>query len=414
MIFSLIIVYFIYVFAKILLNVLEINHVKKTRVQKAVILGEENYQKAADYKVANERFAIFGGVYDFLIAFFWMSFGLGWLQSLLISNGEVYESILFVDIFIAINYLLGLPLDIYNTFGKDKKFGFSTIDVKTYIIDQIKGGVLFLIFGSLVVGIISWIVLNLPYWWFWGFVVIMTLLVAINLIYPTFIAPLFNKFKPLEDEDLRDSIGRLLQKAGLNSDGVFTIDASKRDKRLNAFFGGLGKSKRVVLYDTLLQKVSKNELLAVLGHELGHFKHKDIIKKIALMGSMLFVTFWVFGNVPYGVYEALHVNLSSGSSLNMNLSPKPYEIIVVFLLFSPILFFILTPILGIASRHDEYAADEYGSECESKESLANALMKLADENKSYPYSHPLNIVFYHTHPPLVQRLEALGVSFSES
>lgn len=392
-------IYLIYTFSKICLNFLEINHVKKTRIQKAVILGEESYQKAADYKEANEKLAIISGIYDFIIAFIWINFGLGWLQTMLISDGGVVQSIVFVGVFIAINYFLGLPLDIYNTFGKDKKFGFSTIDVKTYVLDQVKGAILFLIFGSLVIGVISWIILNLPFWWVWGFVVIMSLLVVINLIYPTFIAPLFNKFKPLEDEDLKESIGKLLQKAGLNSDGVFTINASKRDKRLNAFFGGLGKSKRVVLYDTLLQKVSKNELLAVLGHELGHFKHKDIIKKIALMGTMLFLMFGIFGNVPANVYEALHVKSS------------PYGIIVLFMLFSPVLFFVLTPILSAASRHDEYAADEYGSECESSDALANALMKLADENKSYPHSHPLNVIFYHSHPPLVQRLEALGVRF---
>ncbi|PID48103.1 MAG: peptidase M48 [Proteobacteria bacterium] len=394
--------YFIYAFIKIVLNLLEIQNIKKTRVQKAIILGEVNYQKAADYKLANEKFAIFSGLYDFILFLLWALFGFGALQDALISDGGILDSILFVLIFIAINYILGLPFDIYNTFIKDKKFGFSTIDVKTYVLDQIKGGVLFLVFGSLVVGLISWIVLNLPLWWIWGFGVIMVLMVVINLIYPTFIAPLFNKFKPLEDEDLKEAIGSLLAKAGLNSDGVFSIDASKRDKRLNAFFGGLGKSKRVVLYDTLLQKVGKNELLAVLGHELGHFKHKDIIKKIALMGLMLFLMFGVFGNLPLGVYGAL------------GLKPSAYGAIVIFMLLSPVLFFALTPIMGYASRHDEYAADEYGSECQSKEDLANALIKLADENKSYPHSHPLNVIFYHTHPPLIQRLEALGVDFSDS
>ncbi len=401
MIYLLIFAYFVYAFVKIALNFLEIDNIKKTRTKKAIILSEENYQKAADYKEANEKFAIISGIYDFIIAFFWMLWGFGALQKLLISDGGVWQSVLYVLVFLGINYILTLPFEVYNTFGKDKKFGFSTIDAKTYLLDQVKGAGLFLVFGSLVVALISYIILNLPLWWVWGFVVFMGLIVLVNLIYPTFIAPLFNKFKPLEDEDLNESIGALLKKAGLNSDGVFSIDASKRDKRLNAFFGGLGKSKRVVLYDTLLQKVSKNELLAVLGHELGHFKHKDIIKKIALMGSMLFVMFALFGNVSESVYTALGLKTSA------------YGAIVLFLFFSPLLFFVLTPLLGYASRRDEYAADEYGSECQSKEDLSSALMKLADENKSYPYSHPMNIIFYHTHPPLIERLKALGVEFSE-
>ncbi len=394
-------IYFVYIFSKIILNILEISNIKKTRGLKAVILSEENFQKAADYKMANEKFAIISSIYDFLIMSAWIFYGFFVLQDLLNGFSPILQSVLFLDIFIAINYILGLPFDIYNVFGKDKKFGFSTIDVKTYVFDQIKSGVLFLIFGSLVFGLLSWIILSFSSWWIWGFVLIFSLMVVINLIYPTFIAPLFNKFKPLEDKELSESIGALLSKAGLNSDGVFTIDASKRDKRLNAFFGGLGKSKRVVLYDTLLEKVSKNELLAVLGHELGHFKHHDIIKKIALIGSLLLVAFFIFGNIPSSVYEGLH------------LSKTPQAVIVFFMIFSSVLFFVFTPLMGYFSRRDEYEADKYGCECESKEALSSALMKLADENKSYPHSHPLNVVFYHTHPPLIKRLEALGVDFSE-
>lgn len=397
----LVIVYIFYIGMKILLNYLEIKNTYKYQDKKAVILSSENYQKAAKYKVANEKFAIWSNVWDLLIALFWISAGLSWLEGFIGAKGSIYNDILFVDTFIAINYILSLPFDLYNTFIKDKRFGFSTIDAKTYVQDQIKGAVLFLVFGSLVVFVVGWIINSLPLWWVWSFVVIMAILVAINLIYPTFIAPIFNKFKPLEDEDLKESIGKLLAKAGLNSDGVFTIDASKRDNRLNAFFGGLGKSKRVVLYDTLLEKVDKGELLAILGHELGHFTHKDIIKKIALMGAMMFVIFAIFGNIPSSIYEALSVDSSSSM------------IITFFLLFSPVLFFVLMPISSAFSRANEYGADEYGSECESKEALSSALMKLADENKSFPYSNKLNIIFYHTHPPLVERLRALGVDFSD-
>lgn len=397
MIYALGFIYLVYTLVKIAISLLEIGHIKQKREKRAVILTQENYQKAADYKLANEELNIVSSLFDFAVAMFWIFGGLSLLQSYMVSENSLFENVLFVIVFIGINYLLSLPFDIFNTFVKDKRFGFSTIDTKTYVLDQLKGAAIFLIAGSLVIWLISWIIKSLPLWWVWGFGAIMAILVVINLIYPTVIAPLFNKFNPLSDESLKSSIENLLKKAGLHSSGVFTIDASKRDKRLNAFFGGLGKSKRVVLYDTLIEKLGKNELLAVLGHELGHFKHKDIVKKIALMGAVLFVMFGVFGNIPASIYEALHVKVEA------------YSIITIFLIFSPVLFFVVTPLMGIASRHDEYRADEYGSECESKEALSSALMKLADENKSFPYSHPLSIFFYHTHPPLVERLKALGV-----
>ncbi len=400
---TLIVIYAIYCIVKIALNILEIIEVNKYIDEEAIVLSEENYTHAANYKIASQKFELASNVFDFFVATFWLSFGLRLLQIMLITDhNSIVQNTVFVLVFLGINFMLSLPFDIYETFKKDKIFGFTTIDTKTYILDKVKGGVLFLIIGSLLISLISFIIQNLPFWWFWGFIVIMAFMIGVNMLYPTYIAPIFNKFKPLEDKDLSSSIAKLLQKAGLNSDGVFSIDASKRDNRLNAFFGGLGKSKRVVLYDTLLQKVNKEELLAVLGHELGHFKHKDIIKKIGLVGLMLFLGFVIFGNIPETLY------------LSIGLDMAPYSIITFFMILSPVLFFALTPILGVASRHDEYEADKYGSECESKEALANALIKLADENKSFPYSHKLNIIFYHTHPPLVERLKALGVSFSDS
>jgi len=217
------------------------------------------------------------------------------------------------------------------------------------------------------------------------------------MIYPIFIVPIFNKLTPLEDENLKTSIETLLQKAGLKSSGVFSLDASKRDKRLNAYFGGLGSSKRVVLFDTLIEKLNKSELLAVLGHELGHFKHKDIFKNIASSGLMLFIMFALFGNLPTTIFTQLGVN--GGAHI----------VIVLFLLFSPLVAFVLMPFFGLLSRYNEYRADEYGSACESKEALVQALVKLADENKSFPLSHPLTIMLYFTHPPLSERLRKLGM-----
>lgn len=395
-------IYFLYVFSKLYISASEITYVQKARNLPAIILENENYQKAADYKIINEKFAIMTNLYDYAIFLIWIVFGLNFLESFMMTHDGILQSTAFVLVFIAINYILMLPFDIYHTFVIDKKFGFSTIDAKTYILDNIKSSILFLLFGGAIIALIAWIIGNFNAWWIWSFVAIFIVILFINIFYPTLIAPLFNKFSPIEDGELKDSIVELMQKAGLKSSGIFTIDASKRDKRLNAYFGGLGRSKRVVLFDTLIKKLEPKELLAVLGHELGHFKHKDIIKNIFTMAVMLFVLFAVFGNLPNSIYEAFHIK------------NEAYSDIVIFLLLSSVISFIMMPIFGWLSRKHEYAADEYGSECESKEALASALMKLADENKSFPRSHPLYIVFYHTHPPLVERLKALGIDTTKS
>lgn len=378
---------------------MEIGYVTKARALKAIILSPSNYLKAAAYKIASQKLSLLTTLFDFVLFFGWVTFGLSQLDAMLSIEHEVVRSVGFVMSFIAINYLLSLPFDLYHTFGLDKKFGFSTIDVKTFCLDQVKSILMFLLFGSAFFGAMSAIIMAYEYWWFYGFLFSFVIILCINMIYPIVIVPLFNKLTPLEDENLKSSIEELLKKAGLKSSGVFSLDASKRDNRLNAYFGGLGRSKRVVLFDTLIAKLEKHELLAVLGHELGHFKHKDILKNIASSALMLFLMFALFGNLPEELFDSLHVTQSPGS------------VMVLFLLLSPLVSFVLMPLFGLLSRYNEYRADEYGSECESKEALSSALVKLADENKSFPLSHPLTIALYFTHPPLTERLKKLGMHF---
>jgi STE24 endopeptidase len=393
--------YGLYILMKIYISVMELKFVAEAKKKKPIILSDENYIMAADYKIETSKISIVSSLYDILIFTAWMTFGLRFLEGFITIDDNFLTTIVFVNSFIAVNYILGLPFDLYQTFNVDKRYGFSTIDAKIYLIDQLKGAGMFLLFGSLLVWLLAFIISSFETWWIWGFGAIFIVILFINMIYPTLIAPIFNKFSPLENEELNSSIENLLNKAGLKSSGVFTIDASKRDKRLNAYFGGLGSSKRVVLFDTLIKKLTTHELLAVLGHELGHFKHGDIIKNIISSGVMLFIMFYIFGNIPQSIFEGIGVNNSAGM------------IIILFMLLSPVLSFIMMPIMGMLSRHNEYRADEYGSECESKEALANALVKLADENKSFPLSHPLTIFFYHTHPELAQRLEKLGYNVSK-
>ena len=393
--------YLVYLIIKLYAAFMEIGYVMKARGQKAIILSPSNYLKAAAYKIASQKLLILTTFFDFVLFFGWITFGLSYLDTTIMIENEVVRSVAFIMSFIAINYLLSLPFDLYQTFGLDKKFGFSTIDVKTFALDQIKSALMFILFGGAFFAAMSTIVMAYEYWWFFGFLFAYVVNIFINIIYPIVIVPLFNKLTPLEDESLRSSIETLLEKAGLKSSGVFSLDASKRDNRLNAYFGGLGRSKRVVLFDTLIAKLEKHELLAVLGHELGHFKHKDILKNIASSALMLFIMFALFGNLPEELFDSLHMNKSAGS------------IMVLFLLLSPLVSFVLMPLFGLLSRYNEYKADEYGSECESKEALSSALVKLADENKSFPLSHPLTITLYFTHPPLTERLKKLGMQFNE-
>jgi len=389
--------YIIYLLMKLYATVMEIGFVTKAQTFSPIILSPNNYVKAAAYKIASQKLALLSTLFEFVLFFGWMAFGLAGLDSLLKFDNASLQSVAFILIFIGINYLLGLPFDIYQTFGLDKKFGFSTINVKTYLLDQIKSALMFVLFGGAFFWVMSIIITSVTYWWFYGFLFAFGVILFINMIYPIVIVPLFNKLTPLEDASLKDSIEALLRHAGLKSSGVFSLDASKRDNRLNAYFGGLGSSKRVVLFDTLIAKLERNELLAVLGHELGHFKHKDILKNIASSALMLLIMFALFGNLPDDLFNRLDVNAS------------PHIIMVLFLLLSPVISFLMMPFFGMLSRHNEYKADEYGSACESKEALCSALVKLADENKSFPLAHPLTIALYFTHPPLVQRLQKLGM-----
>jgi STE24 endopeptidase len=380
---------------------MQVGYVQKAKALAPVILTSDKYEEAGNYSVEKEKIAIASAFYDFVIFFMWISFGLETLSSLISVEASWLKAIIFIDAFIIINWVLGVPFELYTTFKLDKKYGFSNMTPALFIKDTLKGGLLFLIFGSLVIAGIALIIESFPMWWIWGFAFIFAVIILINMLYPVIRDKFFDKFEPLQDKELESKIEKLLDEVGFKSSGVFSVDASKRDNRLNAYFGGLGSTKRVVLFDTLVQKLSHNELLAVLGHELGHFKNGDILKNIGIMGVVMFIFFALFGN------------LSESLFLQLNVNNEPYAIIAVFLIFSPILSFFLMPLISLISRHNEYAADEFGSNLSSKQDLVNALLKLANENKSFPLSHPLYIFFYYSHPPLVERFKELGYDIND-
>lgn len=393
-------IYSVYVLISIYTNVMQIAYINQSKRKNAVLLSPSDFLKAGNYAVAKAKLSIVNSFVDYLLFIAWIGVGISFLENNIFFENEVVMNIAIVMGFLIINSIISLPFEYYSKFILDEAYGFNKSSIKLWIKDTLIAMVMTLIFGSLVVWGIYTIVTSFNLWWLWSFLFIFGVVILINMLYPTFRALFFDKLTPLEDEELDESIKELMDKTGFVSSGVFVSDASKRDGRLNAYFGGFGKAKRVVLFDTLIEKLTHKELLAVLGHELGHFAHGDIYKNIALVGAMLFAMFAIFGNLPESLY------------LELGMNETPYLMMILLMLFMPVLGFLMMPIMGVISRHNEYEADRMGSELGGPSGsieLANALQKLVSENKSFPLSHPLYIFFHYTHPPVLERLKELGV-----
>lgn len=404
MLMTIIGIYTLFVLITLYTSVMQIGYVNQAKRGKAVLLLEADFLKAGNYSVAKEKMSIASSFIDYIIFILWIGFGIKLLENSLYFENEAMMNVALVMSFLVINSIISLPFSYYEKFILDEKFGFNKSTLGQWIKDTLISFATTLIFGSLVVWGIYLIISNFTLWWLWSFIFIFCVVILINMLYPTFRAMFFDKLTPLQNEELDSEIKSLMDRTGFVSSGVFVSDASKRDARLNAYFGGFGKAKRVVLFDTLIEKLTTKELLAVLGHELGHFAHGDIYKNIALVGVMLFAMFGIFGNLPDSLYSEL------------GLSKSPYVVMILLMLFMPVLGFFMMPIMGIVSRHNEYEADKTGSELGGRGGaveLANALKKLVTENKSFPLSHPLYIFFHYTHPPVLERLKELGVDLQD-
>lgn len=372
-----------------IIALLQIRHIKNSN--KVVILNESDFNIAKNYAIIGQYFHIFESIFSGILFVFWVNFGLYMIYEIF-GDGFINQ-ILFILLFLVVNSILMLPLEAYKTLVIDKGFGFSKTSIKLYIIDTLKSLLMMIIIALILSSILIYLIENIANWWIFGFAVLLAIAILANIIYPTIIAPLFNKFTPLDDEELRAKITTMMDSVGFRANGIFVMDASKRDGRLNAYFGGLGKSKRVVLFDTLLSKITQNELLAILGHELAHFKHKDLIKNIVIMAVVLFVLFFIAGNLPNMIFDRFPKNGAT--------------IICILILISSFISFYFLPIINYFSRKAEYKADSFGSKLTNSNDLGSALVKLINENKAFPYSHRIYIFFYMSHPPLIERLQAL-------
>ena len=385
-------VYGVYVAIKILLEINEVLFIKKEFEKGPVLLSLEDFKTAAIYSIYKHTIEIFNSLISLFLVVFWLSGGL-FIINYIFYDGTLLGELKVLGSFFLINYILTLPIHIWEK-HIDKKFGFNVAPWKLFVVDEIKKVILFVIFGGAFFAGLIYFIENFENWWLIGFVFTFVIVILINVLYP-FFAAWFNKFEPLKDIELKEAIENMMSKVGFKSNGIYVMDASKRDTRLNAYFAGLGKTKRVVLFDTLLKKLNKNEILAVLGHELGHFKHKDILKNIAVTGITLFIFFAILGNLPDELFKELGVPKNGAN------------IVIIGLLFSDMIFFILQPFINLISRHNEFAADEMGSELVSKKDLANALKKLVKENKHFPKVSKIYSFINYTHPPILERLEKL-------
>ncbi|MGZ5207854.1 MAG: M48 family metallopeptidase [Sulfuricurvum sp.] len=397
MVAALIGLYTLYILVRLYVSVMQIGYINHIKCKGAVLMGEVEYRDAANYAVAKEKLSMMEAGVEYGLFLIWMIGMIYWMDSLVIAQNAAVQSIVAVLGLLLTNGLVMFPFGWISKFKIDAQYGFNRSTTGQFVKDTLVGTVLTIVIGGGIVWILSMIITSGELWWVWSFTFIFAVVVALNMFFPTLRALFFDKVTPLENAELRTKIEELMAKTGFVSSGVFVSDASKRDARLNAYFGGLGKTKRVVLFDTLIEKLSPSELIAVLGHELGHFAHGDLYKNIAMVGAMLFGMFAVFGNLPDNLY------------LELGVAKSPHIIMMVFILILPMVSFVIMPLMGMMSRHNEYEADRTGAELGGAEHLVNALKKLVTENKSFPLSHPIYRFFHTTHPPVVDRLRALGM-----
>jgi STE24 endopeptidase len=302
--------------------------------------------------------------------------------------------------FMLVSSLLELPFSIYSTFVIEERFGFNRTTVKTFIIDIIKGGALALLLGVPLLWTVLWLMEKAgELWWIYAWLVWTGFSLFIMWVYPTLIAPIFNKFEPLEQGDTLERIKQLLQRCGFSSNGIFVIDGSKRSSHGNAYFSGFGRNKRIVFFDTLLNMLSDDELEAVLAHELGHFKKKHIVKgiliSIATTFAALAILAWLMKNEWF--YTALGIS-----------TPATYMALLLFALVLPVFTFVLHPLLSLFSRKNEFEADAFAAQQTKAEHLIQALVGLYKENASTLTPDPLYSAFYDSHPPAPVRIAHLN------
>ena len=362
------------------------------------------HQKAADYSTAKTKLVITETVLQaLLLAALTLGGGLQWIDDIwrnMLPTQEIIRGALVICSAMLVSSAIDLPFEYYKTFVVDEKFGFNKMTPSMFFSDLVKHSLVGLALGAPILFVALWLMQGAgQYWWLYLWVIWSVFNLVMLAVYPTFIAPLFNKFSPLKDENLKQRIETLLKKCGFKSQGLFVMDGSSRSSHGNAYFTGFGASKRVVFFDTLLERLNVDEIEAVLAHELGHFKHHHVIKRIVMLFSISFLGLALLGwliNQPW-FYAGLGVTQISH-----------YMALILFLLVSPIFLFLLRPLMASYSRKNEFEADDYAANHASAKDLVKALVKLYRDNASTLTPDPLHSAFYDSHPPASIRISKLA------
>lgn len=362
------------------------------------------HQKAADYSSAKTRLMMTEGIAQaILLALFTLGGGLQWIDAAwrtAMPEQEIFRGALVILSAFLVSSLVDLPFDYYKSFVIDERFGFNKMTPRMFFTDLIKHSIVGLVLGAPILFAALWLMQGAgDYWWLYLWVVWSVFNLLMLAIYPTFIAPMFNKFSPLTDESLKTRIEKLLEKCGFKSQGLFVMDGSTRSSHGNAYFTGFGSSKRVVFFDTLLERLDADEIEAVLAHELGHFKHKHVIKRIALMFFVSFVGLALLGWLKQQAWFYSGLGVAEASD---------YMALLLFLLVSPIFLFLLRPLMASYSRKNEFEADAYAAKNADAGHLVEALVKLYRDNASTLTPDPLHSAFYDSHPPASIRISKLA------
>jgi STE24 endopeptidase len=364
---------------------------------------KEKYLKSLAYNRERTKFSFLTSAFGFLLSASMLLFGgFGRLDGLLRTyiENQILLALAFFGVLMLASDILTIPFQLYSIFVIEEKYGFNKTTLKTFITDKLKGYALGAIVGGGLLSLLIYLVLAIgPSFWIWFSIIAAVFILFINMFYTSLILPLFNKLTPLQDGELKAAIENFSMKVNFPLDNIFIIDGSKRSKKANAFFSGIGRKKKIVLYDTLITNHTTEELVAVLAHEVGHFKKKHVVWGYVL--SVLQITFTLFVLSLMILNENLSLALA-GSQLAIHLNLLAFGI-----LFSPISG-ITGLLMNMYSRKNEFEADAYAKETFDGGALINALKRLSVDSLSNLYPHPWYVFFHYSHPPLLKRLEALG------
>lgn len=366
------------------------------------VYNAEEYKKSQDYKKANDRFGFWVSSFNFIIILLMLLLGgFAYVDSLAreVSSNPIIVALVFFGILMFASDLINTPFGIYDTFIIEEKFGFNKTTPKTFISDKFKGWVLGGIIGGGILALVVWFYQQTgAYFWIYAWIFITAFTVFMSMFYSTLIVPLFNKQKPLEEGELRDSIEEFSKKADFKLKNIFVIDGSKRSSKANAYFSGIGSKKRIVLFDTLIKDLKNQEIVAVLAHEIGHYKKKHTISSIFLSIIQTGLTLYIL---------SLFVDSPALSKALGAQQPSFHLGLVAFgILYSPISM-IIGLFMNMFSRKNEYEADAFAKNYHNAYDLIQALKKLSKNNLSNLTPHPAYVFFHYSHPPLLKRIQAL-------